>query len=81
MPTLIRPNRCETCAHKWRDGDQLFCRFNPPIAFPVMVQTPQGAQPVPWSSFAPVMPDWGCAKHARLAAGFQPDDGLAVQSN
>lgn len=63
---LIRQNTCATCAYRYRDGQELLCRFWPPTGQIVHAPGPMGMQPV--GIFPPVKPDWWCGQWKGLVA-------------
>src|SRR5215469_17915520 len=70
---LIRPNRCGTCGHRYRETDHngnsiLQCRLNPPTVSPIIAMTPKGPMMAGQVNIFPtVMADWWCAKFSAIA--------------
>lgn len=61
VESLIGELGCKNCRHAFRDGPQLFCRFNPPTL--LAIPTPQGIGLD--AKFPPVQPNMKCGKHER----------------
>lgn len=73
---LIRQNTCSTCAFKVGIGQELYCRFNPPLVYPVMGMGPNGKPAVAgqMSLFPKVEPTWWCGRWGGVSVGIAAND-------
>lgn len=63
MATILGVKSCAKCAHSFQDGPNQLCRFNPPVAQPIIVNTPQGPQVAGWvSGFPPINENMHCGQ-------------------
>lgn len=61
---IVTLKTCSNCFAKFKDGQQIQCRFNPPATHPLVANTARGPQVVgQWSGYPVVMPDWSCRHH------------------
>ncbi len=61
---IITPKTCANCFAKFRNGNDIQCRLNPPQAYPIITHTAGGPQIIGQTNQFPIVqPDWSCRQH------------------
>ena len=64
MAELLTLKTCSNCFAKFKHGNDIQCRFNPPVVQPIIANTNKGPQVIgQFNAFPIVQPDWWCRQH------------------